>query len=450
MKHSIGTRHGALLLLVVGLLSACVPPFVERPVEPRGTVSPGSQLIGCDQADQRVVVTSDAHLDPACVYRAGFDITASDVEFDCRGARVEDVDRTLRIGILVTAPADVPLSHIRVRNCVVKGFNNNMRVTREGFKQLARGAEYENGFQDIVLENNHLYSSRGSGIFVDGYVTGVTMRDMDIAGSGGVGIYLEAGSKGSTVEGNHLHRNGFAGTGPEGTVFDLGGGTLVRYQSTGREGLAIDGSSDNRVVGNRFEDNANGAILVYKNCGEYVTLRPQSWWTRPYGADRNLIEGNVISREDQGVWVGSRMSENQLVMDCSDPAYVDGPGQRIHEDQADGNFVRDNDFHDVRWGVRVEDDATLVVDNRFTAGDPAGASVLIGTEYRTTELDRPVAGTRVTGNHTDSGGPLHPYVWVHGHVDTDFRDNSIDATTATLDPGVQPPRSPFLMVVRFL
>ena len=33
MKHVIGTRQSALLLLVVGLLSACAP-FVEQPVVP--------------------------------------------------------------------------------------------------------------------------------------------------------------------------------------------------------------------------------------------------------------------------------------------------------------------------------------------------------------------------------------------------------------------------------
>jgi hypothetical protein len=65
-------------------------------------------------------------------------------------------------------------------------------------------------------------------------------------------------------------------------------------------------------------------------------------------------------------------------------------------------------------------------------------------------LGRPVAGTGVIGNETDAGGPVHPYVWIHGHVDTDFRDNTVGSTPATLDPGVQPPRSPFLMVVRFL
>ena len=207
---------------------------------------------------------------------------------------MEDVGGTRRIGILITAPADVSLQRITVRNCFVRGFLNNLRVTREGFKQLPRGAEYDHGYSDVLIERNHLYSSRGSGIFVDGYVTGVTLRQMDIAGSGSVGIYLEAGSKGSTVLDNHIHHNGYAGTGPKGATFDLGGGAVVRYLSTGREGIAIDGSRYNRVVRNRLDHNANGAILVYKNCGEFTNLRPEQWWTRPYGSTGNRIEDNTI------------------------------------------------------------------------------------------------------------------------------------------------------------
>ena len=285
---------------------------------------------------------------------------------------------------------------------------------------------------------------------MDGYVTGVTLRQMDIAGSGSVGIYLEAGSKGSTVLDNHIHHNGYAGTGPKGATFDLGGGALVRYLSTGREGLAVDGSRYNRVVRNRFDHNANGAILVYKNCGEFRTLRPEQWWTRPYGSTGNRIEDNSIRAEKYGVWIGSRMSENQPLLDCSDPAYVTTPSTRIHEDQADDNVVEGNELRDVRWGIRVEDDRASIVRNHFSGTTASGAAVLIGTQYRTTQLRRPVTGTRVVGNRSDVAGLEHPYLWIHGHTGTEFRHNRNGRRVATLEPGTQPPRDPFLLVVRFL
>src|SRR5690606_15405844 len=124
----------------------------------------------------------------------------------------------------------------------------------------------------------------------------------------------------------------------------------VRYQHTGREGIAVDGSLGNVIRNNRIAANSNGAILLYKNCGEYATERPGGWWQRHYGADGNLIEGNVISNERHGVWLGSRMSENQYFMDCSDPSYDSGPGRRIHLDHAEANIVRDNVFGAVELG----------------------------------------------------------------------------------------------------
>src|SRR5689334_10474464 len=69
--------------------------------------------IGCDQAAARVQITADAVLDPSCTYTAGFDITASDVTLDCRGAHIDAaVDEG--IGILISTPNDVELSGVTV------------------------------------------------------------------------------------------------------------------------------------------------------------------------------------------------------------------------------------------------------------------------------------------------------------------------------------------------
>lgn len=126
-------------------------------------VDPGSQLIGCDQAADRVTVTASAHLDPACIYAGGFDISTSGVVLDCRGAHVEDPEGDDRIGILVSAPTTVALSDVTVRNCFVKGFLNNARVSREGFKSLVQGSEYDAPFSNITIVNTHRYQSRGGG-----------------------------------------------------------------------------------------------------------------------------------------------------------------------------------------------------------------------------------------------------------------------------------------------
>ena len=120
----------ALALLAVGLaVTACTPLALPLGNKPIGTPSPTSTLIGCERAAETVVITSDAHLDSACTYTGGVEITASNVVFDCRGAHITDVDGSHGRGISVSANSQTSLEHITVRNCIVSGFLNNVRVS---------------------------------------------------------------------------------------------------------------------------------------------------------------------------------------------------------------------------------------------------------------------------------------------------------------------------------
>jgi parallel beta-helix repeat protein len=407
-----------------------------------GAVDPGSQLIDCSQADTQVTVSVSSHLDPSCTWTRGIEIVASDVVFDCQGAHIAAPDR--RTGVLITAPTDVALSNIVVRNCHIEGFLNNVRITREGFRDLAEGVEYEHAFSDIVIEDSTILNSRGVGIFVDGYVTDVTLRNLHIEGSGSAGIYLEAGSKDNVVENNEIVNNGYSENGPDGQFFELGGVTFW-FWGTGREGLAIDGSRYNQVRNNFFAGNSAGAIFLYKNCGEFVNERPERWWHRRYGADGNLIEGNTIAGEDNGVWIASRMGENTLPMDCSDPSYQPG----VVLDYADDNVVRANVFQNVTYGIRVEDDGNVVADNAFTGDDPAQQAVIVGTRYRTSTLGLPVVDTTITGNLSSIAGNTHPYRWIHGHEGTTFDANESLGRIVGMCEGEQPATGPFVFVVAF-
>ena len=374
--------HRLLSLLAVVAAAAVLGPAEVRAVDP------GSQLITCDRADTLVTISASSHLDPSCTWTQGIEIVASDVVLDCQGAHIATTDQ--RYGILITAPTDVAVSNIVVRNCHVEGFLNNVRITRQGFRDLAAGVEYEHAFSDITIEDSTLLNSRGVGVFVDGYVTGVTLRNLHIEGAGSTGIYLEAGSKDNVVENNQILNNGYLENGPNGQFFDLGGAS-VWFWGTGREGLAIDGSRNNRVVDNVFSGNSAGGIFLYKNCGEFVNQRPNRWWQRRYGADGNLIEGNTFVGGDNGVWIASRMGENTLPMDCSDPPYVPG----VVLDYAADNVVRGNVFQNVTFGVRVEDDGNAVENNQFFGDDPAQEAVVVGTRFRT-----PCSGCRSTARRS--------------------------------------------------
>ncbi len=433
----------ALALSLVVASSAAADAFLPKLLHgPRSN----SELIGCDRAGEHLIVERSAHLDPRCTYTGGVEIVASDVVFDCRGALIDDPERNDSRGIVVHGPATVPISNVSVRNCVIRGFLNNFRVTRDGFRALGQGREYQDGFSRIELRNSRILDSRGSGIFVDAFVSDVRLRDLEIGGSGGVGIYLEAGSRQARIINNHIHDNGYGDVDPvNGVPFEIGG-IEFRYLSTGREGLAIDGSRDNYVARNLFARNSNGAIFLYKNCGEYATERPQQWWPRRYGADRNRIRRNTIVDEPNGVWVGSRMSENQLFLDCSDSSYLTNDLQRVHEDFAKHNRIQGNTFRNVAFAIRVEDDHTLVERNRIESDNRDHVGVLVGTGYRTSLLGRPVAGVVVQGNYAAVAGNISPFAWIHHSGDTIFRRNRSDPRGTEFTPIVPPQRDFHLFV----
>jgi parallel beta-helix repeat protein len=437
--RTAGAVIGLVLVLMVGSV-ACLP---IRPITGIGAVEEGSDRIGCGRADNRIEVTVSSHLDPSCTYTRSIQITSSDVVFDCRGAMLDKApDSRDRLGIEIVAPIDVPLSNVTIRNCIVRGFSNNVRIRREGFRDLTPGSEYDSAFSNIRIENSHFYDSEASGLFVDAYVTGVTLDGIEVARSGGVGIYLEGGSRDNVVQNSEIHHNGFGDVDPEGVPVVVGG-VEFRYRSTGREGIAIDGSRNNVLRGNRIHNNAAGAVFLYKNCGEDVTTNPGGWWNRPYGSSGNLIEANVMAKEDNGVWLGSRMAENQALMDCSDVPYVTGPLRAIYLDPAPDNIVRGNMVLDVVQGVRVEDDGNRVEDNLFVVTDQQTA-VLIGTRERTAALGQPVSNTIVTGNEALSTVPIEPYRWAYGQTGTTFAENLANELPAALIEGTPPPINPFL------
>jgi parallel beta-helix repeat protein len=425
---------GLAVAALAAVSTGCKPPPPAQ----------GSVLIGCERAADRVVVAQTSHLDPGCTYSGGFDIGTSDVTLDCQGALVQSAPGAGGRGILIATPIDVPLQNVTVRNCTVSGFLNSLRVTRDGFRTLAPGVEYENGLANIVVERSTFRDSRGVGVFVDGYVEGVTLRNNTVTATGSSGIYLETGSRRTRVEGNHIVANGFRENGPHGQLTTFGG-TDFWFWGVGREGISVDGSYENEIVGNVIHQNSAGGIFLYKNCGEYPD-RP-AYFERRFPSDRNLIEGNVIAEETTGIWVGSRMGENTLPMDCTDPAYVDEPLRRVVHDFASDNTVRSNTIVDTTYGIRVEDDGNRIEANRFLADAPGRHAVIIGTPLRTTVLGLPVTGTVLTGNQADLAGNTSPYRWVTGHAGTTASANTAHGLPVDLCQGVEPPRSPLIFVI---
>jgi parallel beta-helix repeat protein len=390
----------ALTLLGAG----CIGPPVPAPT------GGGTTIIPCSAADQDHDLVANADLDPSCTYTGHFRILQGGVRLDCNGARITGTDGT---GIEVSTPSDVSMEGVRIQECRTDGFLNGIRVTRTGFRALAPGHEYDNKLSDVLIDDTQVSNSRGVGIYVDGYVSRVTIRGAVVTNAGSSGIYLEAGSRGNTVIGSTIRDSGYRENGPDGQLFSLGG-TQFRYWGPGREGMSIDGSSDNLILGNTFSGNAAGGVYLYTNCGEYVHTRPERYFQRRTQATRNLIQGNRFTGGLNGVWVGSRMSDNTYPMDCSNPAYRSAPFESVTLDFAPANTIRANSFTDVVHGVRVEDDDTQVIANTFRGPDPSYHAIVVGTKWRTSDLARPVTGTVISGNSSTIAGNASPYRWIYG------------------------------------
>jgi parallel beta-helix repeat protein len=434
---------------VLGVLVACLALALPATASAgRHRPPPAPPVIPCSQAAERIQLTQSARLDPSCSYTAGVDITASNVTLDCRGAKLDRTGLGGDAGILVHAPVDANMSRITIRNCVILGFLNSIKITRDGFRGLPAGQEYVNGIKHVTVENSTLDGSRGVGLFVDGYVTHTTIRNNLITRTGSSGIYLEAGSADNVVTRNRLIDNGFRENGPSGSTLTVSG-VEFRFWGIGREGLSIDGSRRNFVSGNHFKGNSAGGIFLYTNCGEYVNSRPQRWFQRRYGADDNLIAGNRFEGGTNGVWVGSRMGESTLPMECSDPSYLKQGITWITLDRAARNTVIANSFRDVKYGVRVEDDDTRVLANSFAGPDGTHHGVVVGTPYRTSVLGKPVRGTTLIGNSSSIRGNPNPYRWVEGKADTVALLNFALGRRVGLCEGKTLPRGPFVMTLAF-
>ncbi len=175
----------------------------------RGSVGAGLEpLIGCGHAAERVTVTVSSRLDGRCTYTGGFDITASHVTLDCRGALVLGSGDDGRSGVAVSVAATSDLEDVTIRNCRIQGFEHGIDLARNAPTQLAPGHEYDHHLRDVVIEDDRISGAHGVGIYVHPYVTDTTVRHDVVTGSGSTAIYLDEGSRGAHIEGDVIAGNG--------------------------------------------------------------------------------------------------------------------------------------------------------------------------------------------------------------------------------------------------
>lgn len=192
----------------------------------------------------------------------------------------------------------------------------------------------ENDTQGSSVSNLTVDGGKTS-VFVEAYLSQVTIRDNVFRNNERMAVYLDASSHHNLVENNQFENNGFRHSEP----------TKRR-----RGHLSIDGSFDNQILNNRFMDDSYKwayvfsfnnypvpAIELYRNCGE------ATWGTeimaRLHGANRNQIQGNIFEGTGLAMWFQYREHDNVC-------ATV------IYHDEANDNVATENSFMGVIEKVR--------------------------------------------------------------------------------------------------
>lgn len=319
-------------------------------------------------------IRTDLALDPNCVYEdSGLRIEAPDVVLDCQGATIEAANKRA-ISVVGERVRNVIIRNCRIdRGSIFVGMESGDAAKA---KRWSRDELYELTPHDVTIERVEVKDAPSVGIYLDDYVSRVTIRDSVVYRSGSAGVYLEHSSRDNVIRNTRLDANGY-GKFPE-----------LRVGESRREGVAVDSSAGNLIEGNTFKFNAGGGVFLYKNCHEHSTTDPQQV-RRWQHSERNVIRNNVFIEEHVGVWLASRQSRDLGTWDCGDAPYFE---RSLYLDYAHDNLVEGNEFRDTEVAVRVEDDNNTLRKNKYVK---VSKQLEVGAKMREKILGKPVIGTVV-------------------------------------------------------
>ncbi len=349
--------------------------------------------IDCSDLTANKTVTVTGH----SVISQGCDLTGKSIRFvldkshsslDCQGATLSTVtnDSSKASAITIKPKTDNPIKDIAVANCHVDGYghalhirqysNPNQRYARGFIDPAANRALAPNNIQ---ISNVTSRNSINSGMFVGDHVHDVTFDKVHVQNAGTVGLYLEFGSRDNVIKNSVFVGNGF------------------RTFKPNREAIAVDSSSHNLIENNRFIHNGAGSVLLYRNCFEHADDESRSnHFKRTESSRDNIIRQNIFQEEPVGIWIASRQSRNLKGFECGAYLIKQTPFASYHLDSAKDNQIIDNRFEQVEQGIIVEDDDTLISNNKFAA--TVGTAIIIGSEIREESNAGAIKGTIVKGN----------------------------------------------------
>jgi len=215
---------------------------------------------------------------------------------------------------------------ITIRNCRITG---SVRI--RGMAENGQGAH----LRDSSRQSGHIERARTNA------PTRITIDNTEITATGRIPLYFSPGVTHSSLINSRI--KGISSS--VAVYFDAeSSGNMLRSNTfmadTGREIIALDGSSGNTIIGNSFHILNKGGIFLYRNCGEGGTIRHSP-------PERNIISGNQFfygesSGDHPAVFIGSRNGRRLYCGADSGHPY----GSSISDlDHASYNTITGNRFH---------------------------------------------------------------------------------------------------------
>jgi hypothetical protein len=289
-------------------------------------------------------------------------LTTNDVSLDCANQAITH-DASERKGDRsgVRAPYARSVSGIALRNCNI----HDVGSYGVDLHRFFRGAEVSaprHGHSEISLENVHIQNSARIGVYV-GQASHEVALDQVVIDHAYIGVYLESESTHTRIS------------------------DAIITNSFNREGIALDSSQYNLIEHSHFSDNAGGAIMMYKNCGELNgQICPIS---RPLSASYNTVRFSEFYGNH--VEVASRQFKAYTPGHCQDAGL-------IGIDHADHNLILSNYFENTRVGIMDTDN--IVYDNELS-----GSTIELGKTAPVIVSPVDIAGT-VAENTLGAGSDI--------------------------------------------
>lgn len=292
----------------------------------------------------------------------------------------------------------IRVSNVTIRNCQFLNYSEaitaNIDLNQSTLLGLRNGTIQETAIQAIAptrinILNSRIINSHMHGIFLNRYITYFNVSHTRILGSSNSGIYLGADTEYALIEYSVFEGNGFSN-------YDTA--TLKRFprreETSRREGIAVDASSHNQISNNTFRDNGDGGIYLYKNCWEFV----EEPLTAPhrYGSNFNLITGNDFSGEETAIWIAERADRDLADFTCGDPLIYSANSNKYYRDIAQNNIISNNKINYNKFGIRVQDDGTVITNNSFI-GTKSGPDIWVYSVVRQA-INDPVKNTTIRDN----------------------------------------------------